>query len=220
MDHILPKIYSSGIFTLKGKLATLLDSQVNYTCVAIRKIDEMISKGELVEQDYYTPIGLDNNDYLSDLKFGACIITLKSQSGQLKHFPSTYLASFPSGAGVAYSVIGISIELGALPVKEDTSLIEDKLKRLVLSELGLDARTRVITLSDEELISQDTHERILAARESRKQSSDNLEKVNRALSQENHDLKTRVAQLEKWIVDYQEEVKSVPRRVNGIGFTP
>lgn len=104
--EILPPIYSSGIFKLKGKLVNYLSDTVWYTCIAIRKIEEIETLGEDCFDVYYKPIGLDEEDYRKDASFNACIITLKSSNGELKHFPSTYLRAFPNGSGILYNVMG------------------------------------------------------------------------------------------------------------------
>lgn len=57
--EILPQIYSSGVFKLKGKLLQYLSEEMWYTCIAIRKIEEIEAVGIDCYQEYYVPIGLD-----------------------------------------------------------------------------------------------------------------------------------------------------------------
>lgn len=216
--EILPQIYSSGIFKLKGKLAQYLSDDIWYTCIAIRKIEEIEALGIDCYQDYYVPIGLDNNDYLNDANVNACIITVKASNGDLKHFPSTYLSSFPNGSGIKYSVMGMAFDLGALPIAFDLSLLEKKIKDVILDEIGVEARSRLLTMSNVEILSQGSHERIESARKAKIKSSNNLLHINRALAQENVDLKNRINNLEKWVVDYLEDAKKIAREVRVAGF--
>lgn len=217
--EILPPIYSSGIFKLDGKLTSLLSDTTWYTCIAIRKIEEIESLGIDCYNEYYTPIGLDEEDYKRDADFNACIITLKSSNGQLVHFPSTYLKAYPNGSGVLYSVMGIAIELGPLPIDYNLSTVETKLKDTVRNTLGITPRTRLLTLSNTEIITQGTHERLTKARQSNIESSSNLEHLNKQLTKENTNLKERLKQLEQYVVNHIETIKSTPIRIRSSGFT-
>lgn len=216
--EILPQIYSSGVFKLKGKLLQYLSEEMWYTCIAIRKIEEIEAVGIDCYQEYYVPIGLDETDFSNDNKVNACIITVKASNGDLKHFPSTYLASFPNGSGILYSVMGLAFDLGALPVSYDLTILEKKIKDVILNEIGVESRSRQLTMSNYEIISQGSHERIEAARKSKIHKSDNLIHLNKALIKENEDLKNRIKNLEKWVVDYLEDAKKIAREIKVAGF--
>lgn len=205
--ELLPQIYSSGIFKLKGKLSTYLSSETYYTTVAIRKIEELEASGIDVYKAFYESLQLTEEEYAEDQLANRSVVTLKSSSGELYHIPSSYLLSYPNGSGIIYSVVGIALDLGALPVNFDLSDLTGKLKQVVLSELGVVPRSRVLTLSNQEIISQKTHERVEAARIAKKATPVNQKKVIHDLTTENNALKSKVTMLERFIVDYFEDIK-------------
>lgn len=216
--EILPKIHSSGIFQLNGKLQNLLTAGMWYTCIAIRKIEEIEYEGLDPFREFYSPIGLDKSDFDKDVKNNSCVITLKSSSGQIIHFPSSFLKSFPISTGVAYSVQGIALDLGGLPVDSRLEELEAELQRVAMNFVGHKVRTRLLTLSNVELIDIETHRRYEAARQVNINSSDNLVSANRKLLEENNRLKEKNKNLEKWVVDYQEAIKNHPVSISGDGF--
>lgn len=199
-NSILPPIYSSGIFTLKGKLDKFLSPTTIYTCIAIRKFEELISAGIDIYTEYYIPLGLSQEDYQKDLSNRACIIVVKSTSNITKSFPSTYLASYPSGNGIKYSVKALIVELGALNDDYDLSVIEQKIKDLVTAEIGVkNATIKKLILSKEELIDEASHNRIIAAREANKATITNSYNTVSQLEQQVSDLTDENVALKNYI---------------------
>ena len=217
--EILPVINASGSFVLKDKLATAISQEQYYTVVAIRKIEEIEALGIDVLSTYYLPLNLTEEDYTRDQSNHYSIISLKSSSGEIKHIPSYYLASFPSGSGIVYSVVGLGVELGALPVDFDLSHLENKIKSLVISEIGVNPRTRVLTLSNQEMVTQTTHDRIEAARIQKKATSPvNTQKTITDLTNENKLLKNKVKALESFVINFYEQAKKQAVIVYADGF--
>ena len=218
-EEILPRIYSSGIFKLKGKLGGYLSESLWYTCIAIRKIEEIEALGIDCFNEFYKPIGLDEADFQKDAEFNACVITVKSSNGDLKHFPSTYLLSFPNGSGILYNVMGIAFDLGPLPLEYDLSVLDDKLKSVIRDTLGINSRSRLLTLSNTEIITQATHERLLKEREAHIKTPENLSHANKQLANENKELKKKINELEKWIIEYYDNAKKIAKVITVSGFT-
>ena len=217
--EILPQINASGSFTLNDPLSSYVSPDIFYTVIAIRKIEEIEMLGIDVFDTYYKPINLSDTDFNRDHNGNISIITLKSSSGELKHIPSYYLKSFPSGNGVVYSVVALAVELGALPVDFDLSHLENKVKELTISEIGVTPRIRTLTLSNQEVITQTTHDRIEAARKAKKATSPvNTYKQIADLTKINNDLKNKVKALESFILNFYEESKRQAVYVYADGF--
>lgn len=63
-----------------------------------------------------------------------------------------------------YTVVGMVIDLGALPNTLDLETLKLNAKDLVLKNLGVDADVEFVSLSQSALVSHDDHDRIEAAR--------------------------------------------------------
>ena len=212
--EILPQIYSSGVFKLKGKLQSYLSESLWYTCIAIRKIEEIEALGIDCYNEFYKPINLDVVDYQKDAEFNAC------SNGDLKHFPSTYLASFPNGSGILYNVMGIAYDLGPLPLEYDLTDLDNKLKEVIRNTIGIRSRSRLLTLSNTEIVTQGTHERLERERKNYIQVPTNLEYQNKQLANENKELKKKVQKLEAFVIDYYDTAKKLAQVVIANGFIP
>ena len=197
---ILPSIQASGLWSLKPPYQYLLTNEVWYTCIAIRRIEDLNRLGIDVLQDYYLSKSLTKEDYLKDLAAGVCIITVRDNASIAFSFPSSYLSSFPAGGGVAYQVLALAIELGALPTTLDLSVLQQQLANLVKAELGVTREARLVNLSTTELLDRETHLRLEAER---KRVADTVvlpEVKVKQLTTENLALKARITELENYIL--------------------
>ena len=164
MSNRLPMINATGVWELKAPFDTLISKTSRYTCVSVTKLEKLETQGEDPEKVYYTPHHLDNATYQLDLVNQVCIITIRSESGVLKSFPSSYLKSFPMGNGIEYAVIGLAISLGPLPVDTDLTMVKDKVKSVVKESIGVESVVMSQLLSETEVMSFETHETLNSAR--------------------------------------------------------
>lgn len=173
LTDVVPDIGATGIYTLKTPYDKLIvNSTANddvlaavvYTCVAVRKVAELVKFGSDPFALYYTPYGLGESVYAADVAKGMCIVTLRSSAGDFIHVPSTYIASFPKGGGVLYCTYGLAISLGALPSDTDLTALKLRMKQAVTETFGVESDVKVLTLSNTSLIATDYHERLVAAR--------------------------------------------------------
>lgn len=162
---LVPSIGASGLYTLKSPYDTLLLAEVAYTCVAIRRIADLIDEDEDPKTTYYTAKSLSESVYTADLELDVCIISLQPNTGgEIVHVPSTYIASYPSGSGIKYAVMGLGISLGAVPVSLDLTYLKSKVTDIIAENLGIEATTNTLQISPVTLIDQDTHKRLETAR--------------------------------------------------------
>lgn len=162
---MLPAINTTGVFKLKEPYANLLPENQMYTCVAVRKIEELLSLGEFPYQKYYRDFSIDEATFEQDIVNQVCIVTVVAENGTMYNFPSSYLLSFPSPQGINYAVLGIGINVGSLPVDTDLSSVMTEIERIVSSKFGIKATAASLQLSQQTVISYDNHKSLLAARQ-------------------------------------------------------
>lgn len=136
---LVPTINSSGIFTLTPPYNTLLTASASYTCLAIRALEDIIASGSDPYSQYYQPQSIGQDQYTADLSNGVCIVTLQSSSGSVVYVPSSYIASFPSSGGVAYTNLLLGVDLGAMPNYVDLTFLKQQIANLVKTTVGLTA---------------------------------------------------------------------------------
>jgi hypothetical protein len=73
---LVPQIGAAGIYTLLSPFDTMLVSGVNYTCKAVRTIDDLLAAGVDPYAAYYNPTGtpIDKATYTADVAAGVQII--------------------------------------------------------------------------------------------------------------------------------------------------
>lgn len=199
-NTILPQVNSSGKFTLQQPFNELLIPDIDYTCIAIRKLEELNLKGIDVYEKFYKPYGLDQKKFDDDYESNASIITLKSSSGDLKSFPSSYLISFPSSGGYLYSNLAIAIELGAVPVDMDITFILNHIEEFIRDTMGVVKKANIIQISQVISVSEENHKRYEEARKALINNSPTDRAKVISLKEENNNLKNIISEYEKAII--------------------
>ena len=165
MTNILPAIGALGKYELKEPYNILIQPDLEYICIALRKLEEIILTGKNPQALYYTPYGVDETIYFDDLDNGVSIITLKASTGELIYFPNSYLLSFPDIGGIHYENLGLGVNLGPLPSNTDLTYLQTKVSELVHDTIGIDPVIKTLVLSGVTMLSQTTHDALTAARE-------------------------------------------------------
>lgn len=107
-----------------------------YTCIAIRKFDEIILDQGDVFRDFYYPVGLSYTTFENDRDAGASIVTILSEHGEEIHVPDTFIISYPEVNLADYHHIVLSASLGPLPSKADLTNVKTKVATLLESVVG------------------------------------------------------------------------------------
>jgi hypothetical protein len=147
-SELLPAIGISGDWSLKTPYDKLYIANLSYACRAINKISAMVATGVDVLNSYYVANGLTQADYDADVAADLSMITLASSNGQLIICPSTYLSGWPSADAVPFVVMGMIINLGAIPNKLDPTFLTSKVEPVIKAALGLDPVIQYATLSE------------------------------------------------------------------------
>lgn len=198
---LVPQIGAAGIYTLLAPFDKVLTPNVNYTCKAIRTIDDLLSSGVDPYATYYNPTGtpIDRSSYVTDVAAGVQIITLLSDSGTTVRVPSTYIQSFPAAGGVPYAVVCMAVQIPAIPESLDLGPCKTQILEIVKDTLGMDATITEVQLTEVTLIDQATSQRYEAARKANitNTTTDNA-KLIAALNQV-QSLQQQVTMLEAYI---------------------
>lgn len=202
---ILPEVHSSGLWKLKTPFNNLLAPDVWYTCIAVRKIEDFVSRGiDPYEEFYRKQSSISKEDYQDHVLAGMCIITVRNAAGDIKSFPSTYLESFPAGGGVPYHSLALVIELGALPVEKDLTTLMTRVQTVVKEEIGVQETAKLVNLAPKQLIDRETHKRYEAARTGIVKQPNTLQSRVLSAEAENAKLRKQITELEKYVISKAE----------------
>lgn len=196
---ITPNIGAQGVYTLAAPFNALVIPNITYTCRAIRKLEDIIGNGEDPYDVYYKPHNLTKNDFLRNLNNNDCIVSLQSSAANWIYVPSSYILSYPSGAGVKYQAMMIGISLGTIPSSLDLSNLETEIKDLVYHSIGVEATTKQVVVSADLLIDNDTSDTLETVRKNRTVVKESSALTIARLNQENITLQTKLAELERFI---------------------
>ncbi len=153
-QSIIPMLQASGLYTLSAPWNTALLPSINYTCIGIRSLRELVAGGEDPFTLYYAPMGLTQAQYNTDLQNQVCMISLQASNNSMVYVPSSYIASFPDGGGVPYRVMLLSISLAAIPDTLNLYSITQKIEADVLDYIGVTSTVRSVAISPVMLLNQ------------------------------------------------------------------
>ena len=162
---LTPPINVTGVYTLANPFATDVAPNTPYTNIAVRKFADVIRRGEDPFALYYDPKGIDYATYQADLNAGECIVTLRSAAGQFIYVPTPYILSFPNQSGIAYTVITLAVNLGAIPNTADLSVIRQKMSDVVHDYYGVTPTIQQVAISETVTKSAADHAAVEAARQ-------------------------------------------------------
>lgn len=164
MSNLIPEVGSSGIYKLRAPFNTRLAQDLRYTCIAVRRLADIVAAGGDPKDLHYTSNGLSDAQYDADVANGVCIVTLQSDGSGVVYVPSSYIESYPSMGGVPYRAIALVVSLGAIPDSLDLTYLKTRIRGVVKDTIGVDRELQTVTTSPVSLIEQGTHETLEAAR--------------------------------------------------------
>lgn len=164
MAGLTPVIGSSGIWKLKPPFDNKLLPNLAYKCEAVNSLTAVISSGFDALTEYYINQGLDQVTFDKDVKDNVTIVTLLSSDGNVLFVPQPYIDGLPSSDVVPYVVMGMVIQLGALPNTIDPAFLTPKVTNAIKNALGLTPIVEYVTLSEVTNILFTEHEALEVAR--------------------------------------------------------
>lgn len=202
MDHILPAIGSRGYYSLAAPFDALAANNVEYTCQAIRRINDYLANNEDVKATVYTAQGLDDATYEQDALENAYIVSLQSRQGHWLYVPYRYVLAYPSTNGVQYRSVMVGVSLPPLPASQDLTAVLTDVKAMIDAGLGVNCAVRLVETSKVMLIPHDVHMQKKIQRTMLSQGKVTLYSQNVALREENAALQAKLAQLEAYIKEH------------------
>lgn len=202
MSFIVPTISMSGVFTLELPFQSKLLKDTVYQCVAIRRIDELMSAGIDPFTVFYGPESLTITRYEDDVAKGVMIVSLKAIGTQeIVHVPTSYILSCPKAGGVAYTVMGLSFSIGAVPNTTDLNPMKDKLVTMVKETLGIDTTVNVLALSPTTIVDTTVHNGLVATRNESIVNTPTDHSLYLATLSELNNAKQKILELETYIMN-------------------
>ena len=159
------RVGQTGNFQLLNPFDTTLKTELQYTCIAIRKIKDYILDGVDVYTEIYKKVEISNLVYDEDVKNNTSIIHLQNDLGEIVRVPERYFKDVPIADGVLYNVKVLGFSLGPLPKDLDLSYASQKCKELLLDILGVNSTPKVIIVSTDKVVSYEEDVIAVAARE-------------------------------------------------------
>lgn len=139
MNNIPLNLY--GLFTLLSPFT--INSTINYKVTALTLLTTLVENGINVFSTYYSPNGLTNLQFQTDLSNGVSLVTLESNDGPTVYVLSNYVNTLPSSISVPYSRLVVSIDLGELPDSINLDLLQSNLTSVTTSMIGVNAVTKL-----------------------------------------------------------------------------
>lgn len=202
--NLIPPIGATGLYKLSNPFASIINTNISYTCMAVRKLSDVSAMGIDPFKVYYEPYGLTQQAYEEDLLNGICIISLQSNSGIWAYVPSSYLQGYPEVNGVPYASVALMVHLGALPDSLNLDYLKNKVKDDVQALLGVQPNVQTVVTSARTLVSQDNHRAAEQARQNNIETNQTDYSSIVALQSANAELRAKIAQLEAYILAHEK----------------
>jgi hypothetical protein len=132
-----PNIGAKGVWTLNAPFNAAVQANVSYTCMAIRKLSDIIAAGGDPFTTYYSPNQLTQAQYQADVQAGASIVSLQASGSSWLYVPNTYIAQMPNPNNIPYRSIVLGAMLGPLPDNYDLSYVKSQVALAIKDAVGI-----------------------------------------------------------------------------------
>ena len=173
-SYVIPAIGSVGTFVLATPYNTLVDPNVNYTCMAIRTIGEILAENKDPYAIAYQPANISQTIYQEDVQENLPIISLVSDGGNWVYVPASYILEIPVVNGINYKSIGINIILGLIQDQYDLTNLTNQLEQTVIAVTGITPTISPVQLSNSLQVTQSQADQIESARSALITNNDSL----------------------------------------------
>lgn len=198
--ELLPAVGASGQWKLKEPFAAKYIPDLTYSCRAVRKLSEAVAVGEEVFERYYAPENIPVEVYEQHVKDDISLITLLSSTGNFIFVPMPYVDGWPSGDVVPYVVLGMAIELGAIPNTIDPTFLTPKVENVIRAALGHKPTITYVALSPVKNVDYTEHVQLETLRTTNI-TDENTDYVRARIAEENlAEAKILIKQLQDYIV--------------------
>lgn len=137
MSKLTPPLHAKGRYVVESPFVT--KETTIYTCIALRKFEDITELGEDVYELYYAPFGLTSAVYNADKRIDAVIVTLQDAYGNVLYIPDTYILSYPFMGDVTYNHVVISVSMGPIPNYLTLDHLKSQMGSIASDIIGVDA---------------------------------------------------------------------------------
>ena len=192
-----PQIGEARVFHLLSPFSRLAVENAIYTCRSLRSANEMIAMNEALYDTIYKPLAITVENYQSDMADNVTIVGLQAGTGEWIYVPHTYVERAPTIEGVEYVPVVMGISLGPVPNYYSLDVIKSGMTQLVKGILGVTPEIKAVIPGHRVLLSNDTHDRLEAARVAIK--AENEEPTVEELKNQIELHQAKIQQLEEYI---------------------
>lgn len=172
MQYLYPEVGLSGAIRVATPFETVVIPQVLYECIAVQSLQGLLADGEDPFNDYYEPMGVDEQRFQDDVAIGAKIVTLRSTDGEIVRLPNSFILNLPDANGVRYTMTMLGVNLTALPEDYDLETLKADISDLVMSRIGLPCEVREMVYSSVSLLTPFQHESVKSFRQDKVKNGD------------------------------------------------
>lgn len=208
MARITPPMDISGPFLLRSPFVA--DPAKSYTVTAHRSFAELIARSQDPLKLVYAPVGLTATAYAEDQMEGAIVIALRDSSGNIMYVPDTYIDRYPGLGSVPYSRLVGVVDLGMWANYRDLDDVQATLKDACKANLGVDVEVTLARAATSNVVSEEQHIQLLAARESAKTNNETQTATIIRLSDELAQKNALIAEQELLIQSLAAQIPSTP----------
>lgn len=205
MARNTPPMHAKGVYTLLTPWTTVGDAL--YECIAVRSFEDFLDRGESVYDRFYAPKGIDRATYEADLREGAHIVTLQSDTSAMIFVPDTYIDKYPDYSGVEYKRIVLSVLLGPIPDTLDLTHLKATIGQVASDVTGVVCTVNEHVAPYAGVVTPEQHELLEVGR----QAAVTNRKIDRAVVVEQKDMidaqALRIKALESTIINMREQMQ-------------
>lgn len=162
VTRVTPLPNMRGLYTLKMPWTT--DNKVLYTCTALRLFRELIASGVDVYSQYYSPKGLQQSDYDTDLAAGAILCVLQGDDGSVINVPDTYIVSYPDQSVPSVGHFVLSASIGPMRMDVNLDFLRSKVGEVISDTIGVVPEVFVDVLDSSTVMTREEYDAMEAAR--------------------------------------------------------
>lgn len=210
----VPPIGTTGKFILDSNWTKIIDTNIEYTCIASNTISSLMDLGKDVLNEVYIP--LENllgqsvynaqNNYNIDLELNTTIITLQSGTGLIVYIPVTAITDNIDNSGIQYSRKYISIDTGVIPDNLNLDSIITELQSLLESKLGIISPEIIVSIFGEVVyLNQTQHQQVENIRINRITNNNTMYSELLQKDLELNDLRTKLQANENYILYLKDQ---------------
>lgn len=204
--YITPNIGLSGLYQLAPELSNYYNPKVPYTCKSIRTLEDITRNGESLLEDYYIPLGLNQDSVTKDIQRKATIVGLVTDDNKWIYIPNTYIISMPSQSGIKYTPVSFGATIGPVHDNFDYTGFKSAVNDLVLKYFGVTSEVYIMTTGQTTYLSSSEHANIVRARADKFNQSDYGPSKLQKLTSQVQSFKKTIGILENYIISQNSKL--------------